>query len=218
MTFGSKINHYATILTHDTKVQKQGLIALALLVSIAGGAALYYRHRVSNEQQAQKVFSEALAEYHKAVQSDQESGWEEIEKLWKAAYQQHGSTLYGPYFLAFQAEAAMRQGKTEQALNLMDSAISGMSAKSPLYYVYAIKKALMGLDSNQAELQQKALTELTALAEDKHNPQKDEARYYLGYTAWSRHQAEEARQIWAPLLKQDASVWSRKVQALLTSL
>ncbi|HVX01378.1 MAG TPA: hypothetical protein VHA52_13225 [Candidatus Babeliaceae bacterium] len=220
MTLSSRITHHISEFIHDPKAQKTALkyiiAALVIVIALGGAGALYYRYHRGLVQKAQATFSQAFANYQKALQSDNAQEWAQLEELWKVNYQNHRSTLFAPYFLAFQADAALHQGKQEQALRLMDDALINMS-KDGLYYVYAIKRALMQIDSGQAKLQTKGVQNLTALAEDKHIPQQDEAIYYLGYTAWTQQQPQKAQQIWSALLKKEPSIWSRKAQALLES-
>ena len=151
-----------------------GLGAAALIAGFYG-----YRWHVGRaDERAQRFFSESYKEYAQALASDNPS-WVTVEGAFKAGYKQAGSSSLAPYFLAFEADALAQQDKMQEAIAVLDKGLNAMGTRSPLYPLFAIKKAAMQLDAGDSALVSTAIENLKKLADDKQNIYRDMALYYL---------------------------------------
>ena len=195
-----KRNSYGTMSFGGNEYMKNNTGYMNYLFIVLGIAAVagagYFGYRwyiVSREQSAQVMFAECLREYEKGVRERQT--WADIQALWAAGYARHTQSSLAPYFKAFEANSALKQDKKAEAVALLDAALSLVAASSPLYTVYATKRALINIDlGNEAGLQ-----ELEKLAYDKNNIQRDVALYYLGLYHWSKNNIEDAKEAWETL-------------------
>jgi hypothetical protein len=71
-----------------------------------------------------------------------------------------------------------------------------MKSSSPLYTLYATKRALIAIDLGKEE----GLEQLKTLGYDENNKQRDVALYYLGLYYWSNNDIDGARQVWETLV------------------
>jgi predicted Zn-dependent protease len=159
---------------------------LVIIAVLSFGYSLYKYNKASKLTMAQRDFSDCLEEFNKAInlskdekKSEEEvkSNWEEVLDTFKDSYKKHSKTELGPYFLAFEAEALLQQNEKEKALKVLQDAVNKMDKKSPFYFLYKTKLALIELDGDKKE---EALVELESLAKNKSNENRDLALYYLG--------------------------------------
>jgi tetratricopeptide (TPR) repeat protein len=119
------------------------------------------------------------------------------------------------------AQALAQQGKTEHAHQELSKALKILPQSSPLYDVYSIQHALMGLDMFDEATVSEGLAELKALAANEQSKVNDMALYYLGSYYLMRGNQEEAENYWNQLKKYDApergrrSPWLAYAQAKL---
>lgn len=172
---------------------------------IVAGAALlvggftYHRFNVEQrEQRAHAAFAECMQEYDRAFQG-QDDAWLNVETLCHVAYEQHTNSVLAPFFLAYQAEALIQQKKNDEALAVMDQALAAMPSSLSVTAFYAIKRALMRLDSEDQAVKDAGLQELQALADDASNNAQDVALYYLGAYQWEQDNIDGARDTWEKL-------------------
>ncbi len=214
----------ASRITQVTSSQKflRGLLVGgggALVLALAGG--LYYRNTVTQAARAQKAFSDTFEAFEKALSAENNpDALREIEQAWATGSLLYAKTPLAPYFRAFQAETLLREGKTAEARRLMHEMLDTLSHSSPLYYLYALKTALMDSDAQDQTTHEAGLQALTALAEDQHNPQRDIALYNLGYVSWMAGDYEQAQKIWARLIRESgsSSPWAGMAQSKLSQL
>lgn len=177
-----------TQLTQNKSLQQNinaAVGALVLVGLLAAGWYGYNWYSSSKEQTAYKDLAESLDAYSKMRQGmgHGEEKWSDLERGFREGAQRSGSSKLHPYFLVFQADALSEQGKHQEALALMDKAVPLISKKNPLYYLYAIKRALMKTDAADDAMQKQGRQELAHLAQDTANPLQDMARYYAGLDA-----------------------------------
>lgn len=154
----------------------------------------YHLHIRTRQEKAQYAFSESLEVYKQAVAqefsgaSDKSNMWDEVEMAFKTAYKQNQSSTYAPYFLAYQAEALIRQGKKQEAKELLEKAVSSMNKNQYLKSLYNTKLALLNAD------QEGGIQDLINLAQDAKNPFQDMAKFYLGEYYYAQGDLEKAKE------------------------
>lgn len=183
------------------KAMQTGLILLVLLAIVVGGWFGYRSYRIGQVQVAQKQLSSCLAEYEKVKSASNvaESQWQTIDKMCSVGYEKYKHTAVGPFFLGVQADALLVQGKTQEAVVLLDKLVSSLPTQSPLYYPYQTKKILVALDQEENVMQSPAFEELKKLAYDKDNNDADYALYYVGEYYWHDKNIDLAKQVWQDL-------------------
>ena len=171
----------------------------ALVGAVAwGGYQLYGMYTRSKEQAAHAIFAEYTQEYERALKA-QEEDWTAIETLFKKGYEQHSGSRLAPYFLAYQAEALLKQNKKQEAFTALNMAVNAMRA-SEIKPLYEIKRALLQLDMADQDTQNKGHEFLRKAANDPSNKYSDIAAYYLGLYSWTTNHPEQAKSIWEPLV------------------
>ncbi len=182
-----------------------------LVIFVLGGSSLRKWYVASHEQKAQFAMSEAFEEYDRAVlrmieskESDDQVAKQQLEDAhlsFDIVLRNHGSSDLSSCAHAFKADIYWYEGKKDEALQEMDSAIKG-APKSPLLYEWKTKSALMKLD---ADKEQEGISELNALALDPKNATADRAAFELGYYYWCAKDEAHARDAWQLLEKFNGS-------------
>lgn len=190
------------------------IIAAAIAASIVFGAGWFgysfYRSHVN--ARAQEALAHCLDEYERAIHLGEAHAWREVEIAGSEGYKFHESSDVAPFFLTLQADALLAQGKAQEGLDLLKKAVKSMSKRSPLYYFYATKAALVERDvTGSPEL-------LRELSQDVKNSQRDMALYYLGHEELLRGDEAKAREYWSQLLSQQHSVWAQIAQSELSAV
>lgn len=216
---------------HDLKSEYGFSIIFAGIILLLGlgffgawyGYSWYFRNI---EIAAHKDLAESLDEYQKQLRfSMDDKAWSDIERAFETGAKRHtGSKLY-PYFLAYQADALIHQGKLQEALNVLSNMLPNLTAKQELYYLYATKKALLQIDMEECKPVQKCVTslanaiaELERLSKDNQNPFQDMATYYLGLNTWDKQNKEQAKSIWQTIVARpeaERTSWYSAVQEKL---
>lgn len=195
------------------------LIAAATIGTAIYGAYTYFLTKKA--QEAQQAFSQALHEFEKNAQAERtEQRWDEIVQAFDTGFQRYAHTAFGPYFLAYKAQALLYSNKFQEALDVMSKLMSSMPQSSPLYALYATKFALMKIDSTDENIHKQGLHELESLSLDINNAQRDWAAYSLGAYMLDHGDREKAIQAWSQLIaRAGQSPWgslAQKKLALLT--
>ncbi len=113
------------------------------------------------------------------------------ERAFLAGAEAHRSSALYPYFLTFQADAFIRLGKLSEAAEIFDAAVKSMGKKHPLYFLYALKAALVKIDTKDATREKEGRATLDSLSRNRANPLQEMALYYSGLDASSL--GDEAR-------------------------
>ena len=189
----------------------QGAVLAGLLAAGWFGYSWYVR---SKEQAAYKDLAESIDGYNKSRLSGTEK-WTDVERGFEEGAKRNASSKLQPYFLVYQADALIEEGKQKEALALYDKALGLIPRSNPLYFLYAIKRALMKLDATDDGMQKQGRQELTMLAHDTANPMQDMARYYSGLDALSQGDASTAENYFKEISQQSA-YWYQKAQEKLS--
>jgi len=189
--------------THERKMRyvRYGILAALVLLMLIGlllGRHFFVSYR---EQNAQKALSMSLAESFNAQRTVQPD-WSMVAVNCAHAAEDNSSSHLKPYFMALQADALIKAGNTEQALEVMDAMLARMPTHDPLVPLYALKGALMSLDAADTLVQERGLKVLEKLASDEANIYRDAAQFYLGHYYWTRDQLDKARAVWQELVAQ----------------
>lgn len=198
-------------------------VSIFVAIMVIGTVVLGQRwYSASRDAQAQNALSSALELYEKALRTPgitQENNiWNDVEAVFHAGFEKHKHSSLAPYFLIFQSEVSRARQNLAQSLDYMTRAVSMMSYKEPLYFVYATKLALMQIDATDESVRAQGIAALDRLAQDKHNYDRDEALYYQGYKAWVGGNIAEAERVWTQLLREfgTQSAWAQLAQAKIT--
>lgn len=190
----------------------------ALFLAIAGVAGAgwfgYSWYKRGQEQAAYKDLAESIEGYVKARNQGQR--WADVERGFQSGAQRHSSSALQPYFLVYQADALIELGKQQEALAIMDKALGMIARTNPLYYLYALKRALIRIDMQEAAIQKQGREELHALAKDSSNPAQDMARYYAGVDALL-HSDKEAGEKFLTDISQESGLWHQLAQDKLSA-
>lgn len=210
MTLREKINVLYTMVAGETDPMDKGFqYTRPLSIILAAGMLIggsFYGYRWNNERKeknAQKMFADCMHDYAKAQKDSK--WWSHAEQLFKLGYEENSSTNLAPYFLVYQADALVHQGKQEEAVRVMDEAMKKMPRSSSVYTLYETKHALMHLDMPAEKDKQAGLTKLIALSKDDQNIFRDQALYYVGLYHWSKNDLMQAKQIWQELAAMQSS-------------
>lgn len=193
-----------------------GIIVAILVVDVVGWR--WYSRRYNDR--AQVALAQAIDLLDRARREKVSHLWEEAGSAFRDGYQRYGRSSLAPYFLAFWSDIALHQGKSSEALDLMNKAVIATPKSSKIYYPFAIKRSLMkidvGVSNGQDALAKEGKNELAALAKDKKNSQRDEAIYYLGLAAFDSGDLKAAQAIWKELDQfGKKSLWAKIAQAKL---
>lgn len=193
-------------------------IMLSIVAAIGYGSYIWYVS--SREAHAHRLLTSGLQEFEQALTQDNDHAWQSVAETFAAGYKRAASSNLAPIFLAFESEALLRQGKTEEARDRMHTVMKQLSPKSPFYYVYAIKSAMIDIDAEDTIIKDQGIKQLTALAQNMKNPQRDYALYQLGFYYFMNEQADKAKEYLTRLVREFAttSPWAHQAQMLLVSL
>lgn len=194
-----------------------------------GGYYAYSWHSNNVQKLAQKAFSESLEVYKQALsldfakevpEKDRQNLWAEAEIAFKTGYQQNKSSTLAPFFLAYEAQALLKQNKLDQAYEALSDGLKKIPSSSPFSYLYQVTQALIEIDKQDV---QKGVDSLEKLTKDKNNPLKDMAVFYLGEYYLSNNEIAKARLQFESLdsMKTDAkqdSPWVTLAKARLQQL
>lgn len=190
-------------------------VVFLLLVGVAVAGYRWYDY--DRHQKAQYDFARAVELFEKAERSNDSAEWESVENTIAQKYALHAATSWAAPLLAYQADACWKLNKRSQAIALMDKAVAHLGKRSLLYPSYAIKRALLKIDSGDSLVLLQGVKELEDYAYDKAFPERDKALYYLGLYSYSNQKCGQARSVWNELIRDfgPSSIWVQSAQAHL---
>lgn len=214
MTWLKVFDHYVGQFKYARQVALACLLGLALVAALF----LYRWYEGYRTEQAHGALAHAIELFERAEQENTNVLWDEADRAFSQGYSYYSGSSLAPYFLAFQSEIAARQGDAEKARDLLDKAVKTMSRKVPLYSFYAVKLALMNIESGTPDLVEKGNHSLHALVHDSKNPDRDMARYYEGLSLFEKGDRPAAEKVWQALVggsQSAGSIWAQIAQAKL---
>ena len=206
-------------LTQSVWTQKHtyiAAIALAIAGLVGAGWFGYSWYARSKEQAAYKDLAESIDAYNKARLSGSEK-LTDVERGFAEGAKRNASSKLRSYFLVYQADALLELGKQHEAIALYDQALGSIARSNPLYFLYAVKRALIKLDATDDVIRKQGRQELTMLAHDAANPMQDMARYYSGLDALDQGDTSTAEN-YLKEISQQSSYWYQKAQDKLSEL
>lgn len=180
-------------------------IGLVVGLVLLGGFYSYRWYRAGQEEVAQRMFSQNVQEYERVMHEGKNEDWASLETLFKLGYNQYSHSVLAPFFLIYQAQAMIKQDKSQEAREVLAKAVDAMSSSSPLYPLFKIKLALITMDTNAQE----AVAQLQALANDTASHFNDAAAYYLGEYYWLNNEDAKAKEVWQKMI--DATKTDKKL-------
>lgn len=173
-------------------------IAIAGLLAIAGGWYGYRHFAIQKEEAAHTILVDCLAQAEQAVQG--KAQWADVATMCQAGYEKFSGTKVASYILAVQIDALLADHKQPEALEKLELMLARIAHSSPLYPLYALKRALLKMDMPDAALKETGFKELQQLAADTHNMYNDAAQYYVGLQYQSQGDLQKAAEAWKPLV------------------
>jgi tetratricopeptide (TPR) repeat protein len=185
------MRHYLAMAIESVKKDRelQLYLVIGFLALIVGGGYYGYRwYAIGRAEKAQQAYAASLEVYQQAFATqfmapqatgDQHSLWEQVEVDARHALEQYGHSSYAPFFTAFLAQSLFYQGKRDEALATMRTAVMGMRNDTGYRGLYHMTYDLMLLDGTIAQ-QKVALEDLEKIADDATSGVQDMALYYLG--------------------------------------
>jgi len=131
--------------------------------------------------------------------TSQEEKWTKVLQNFESSYQKNKSAGIAPMFLAYQAEALINLGKIDNAVQVLKKLVE-ISPESVAKSFYKVKTALVGIDSDNKELEKNGLENLRYIALDSQNAVQPMALYYLGQYYWFVKNFDEAKNYWNQLI------------------
>ncbi len=174
-----KLMDFFNYVNYGTKYLRHAVVALVFLFLGIISFYIFGYYKNYKQQVAEVALYSALDEYKNALSQQNVQLWSNVEKAFAAGYKAHSGTTLAPVFLSYQADALLNQNDIKEALNIMSKAVDLLSYDNPLYYEYAVKYAMMQIDSKDEMLSKKGLDQLEKLAGAAKNPLKDMTTYYL---------------------------------------
>ncbi len=193
----------------DKRLAYGAWIVIGLGVAAAGIYG-YRWYQAGKERAAYKEFVESVEAYeHITTLADVEKELQDSERAFHVGAEAHRSSALYPFFLAFEADALIRLGNIAQAAALLDTAVNHMDKQHPLYYLYALKAALVKIDTQDATLEKEGRASLDSLASMEANPLQDMARYYAGLDADTKGDRARAVSYYEKIMAQSSkdSYW-----------
>jgi predicted negative regulator of RcsB-dependent stress response len=175
---------YAKDISKDKSTLTTAIIVFIGVLAISG----YFLHgwySARVQSSAQLAFSESLDVFNQSLMKDltavekKDNDWDESDLAFKTAYDHNKHAKISPFYLVYQAQSLAREGDVERAVEHLDRAISDFSRDVHFLNLFKITKNLI-LFNGSLEQKQNALDQMKALSDDKDNPLRDMALYYLG--------------------------------------
>lgn len=185
------------------KSDRSSIVLLMILIGcglVYGGYKGYQWMESRREAQAQRAFADVLALAEQAGKTTKQ--WADVEAACTLGYEQNRSSKLAPFFLIYRADALVAQGKIADAMTVMEDALSKMSSSNPVRALYAVKLALMKLDSADQAVKAAGMQELEEIAGQK-NAGSDSAAYYVGLHFWLAGDIAKAKDAWKSLQADD---------------
>ena len=185
-----------------------GIGALLVLAALVVGYSYYNKYA---QMRAHKEFME-LVRFHespvtgKTVMSEtvvefstDEEKWKKIAEAAKAGYQKNKGSGLASMFRCYQADALAVLGKTDEAIDLLESSVRDVS-HTAIKDFYKLKISLIKLDSAKDLVKKEGFAELKKIAENTKHYANESGLYYLGAYFWTQKDFAQAKNYWQQLM------------------
>lgn len=201
------------------KIVAGAMAGLILGIPLVFGLKWHRKHQ--NAQAYTQLYAD-VADLQQILGA-KDQNWESLEALYKNHVEEFSSTDAAPYFMKLYAQVLSMRGDAKDALAVTDRMMTNVDSTHPLFPVFALQRALLGLDQDDEQVRTTALEQLKGLAHDEHNTYRDAALYYLGSYFWVNEQLAESMAAWQELvsLQKDAMVvspWAQRVVPLMEQI
>ncbi|MBN2267327.1 MAG: hypothetical protein JW725_03225 [Candidatus Babeliaceae bacterium] len=194
------------------------LIGLLIVAFVGVDVVVYRWYSNRYNARAQQELAHCMEIVERALKEKQPALLEQARLETGVGYERYSRSSLAPYFLALDADLALAQGDRTKACALMERAVGALSDDAAMYGFYAVKKALMKIDSADQKTREAGMQELQTLAHDPRNQQREMAAYYLGLIAFDGGDRRGAEEVWkefsGPVARN--SVWARLAQSKLS--
>lgn len=177
-------------------------ILLLTLLAVGGGYLGYRWYMLSKGQTVQREVAMRMEEFQRILAGAPEAmpaQLAQLESVLTFDYNLNQRNKLAPMFLLLQADVQLQQQKEVETLDTLQRLIT-ILATSPLQPLIKTKRALLQLDSADVQVKELGLQNLTQLAYDTDNTQRDSALFYLGRYYWVHDQLDEAKRVWQELI------------------
>lgn len=177
-------------------------IILITFIIFAGyfGYKQYIFKKEAVAQQSLAYVMTLFEDYSKSAQISQDLN---IINEIKKAQEEHKNSSLASYFSILLSKVYAQEEKTSESLQALEDGIE-LAKDSLTENMLKTNYALLMLDSNDSELQKNGLATLKELIEDKENPIRDIAQFYLGKYFWINNDLQAAKIIWQEFLDEQA--------------
>lgn len=186
------------------KLDRSNTVFIVILVGIGlvyGGFWGTRWYGARREATAQKTFADVLQLVEHAKQDPKQ--WADVVAASTVGYEQNRSSKLAPFFLLCRADALLAQGDMAQAMTVMQDGLSKMASSNPLRSLYAVKLALMKMDSADQAIKADGMKELEKIAQQD-TAGADMAAYYVGLSFWQVGNVDKAKESWKILIGQSS--------------
>ena len=211
---------------------------ISIVVALSVGTFGYFYYKQNREERAFRALTTALEYFDAPITkaedrkdddlsifgkkefSNEQEKWQKVESVFREEYNNFRNSNIASFFLAYQAEALIKQSKLHDAAEVLSIAIPKMSDKDAKSF-YNIKLALVQIDTKENVSIQNGLERLRSIASEENNPAHDLSLYHLGEYYWNQKNFKEAKNYWNQLvLKYDQdskypSPWSSEAKKKL---
>lgn len=197
---------------YSAKYVREAMIGMVILVCLGGGFFLNKFYVQYREEKAFVALSEVVDSFSYAQRISQtldhekdkdkiNQAWHDSEILIDALYQEHMSSYLAPYFLVFKSQIVIdRDGNLEQAISILDDALTRIPKNSEMGSVFHLKRIKMGFDSKRDEEKEKSLRNLIEMTQIVDGYAFEEASYLLGAYYLSHGESEKAQEVFKKII------------------
>ena len=200
---------------YGVKYLYSGIVTVTFAILLAAGYFAHGYYVQQRETRAFVGFREVVNSYREARDavkdlSDKDKiaeQWQNVEFLLDAVYGENTSSYLAPYFLMYRADIMLAKGESVDVVREeVDRALRMIPFDTALYNLFLLKRIKMGLDSQDAQVRENSLRDLTELASSPKRHMYEEAVYLLGLYQINNGNIPEARETWNRLLDDSVEI------------
>lgn len=177
------------------------LIVFVVLITLAAsGAGLWFFYKYYENKRSQDItikLAQFIEDYDKSSNLEDIKELQDVLTVISDKYK--NSKLY-PFLIAYKSDIELKQNNEKRAIELLDDMVNSFNVSAPLYYVYAMKRAFLKLNSKINSFNNQGYTELKTLSNDVNNPLQVMAIYHLGLYEFYKGNESEAKKLFETVL------------------